>query len=180
MSSFQQGFLKEQRSWVHRRRFALHSKALIWERQADRRHCMYCKGPRSWKQGKRSKQPLQSQQGRLFSALFVCSFRLKCLSRFTQVCALKKWANWIWTLGQLAAVSKEQKVVLIRWIGYQSTPCAHRTSQWSPLRALLQGCTVGRLQGTVGRAGCKTYQIDLCTTRPLHQLPFHMQRISNG
>lgn len=124
VSSSQRVFLKEQRCCVCRRHFTLHSKTLIWERRADRRHCMYCKGPHSWKHGKRSKRPLQSQQSRLFIPLFVCSFRLKRLSRFTQVSALEKWANSIWMLGQLAAETKEQKVVLILWIGYQSTACA--------------------------------------------------------
>lgn len=73
VSSFQRAFLKEQRYWMHRRCFTLHSKALIWERRVDRQHCMYCKGPHSWKQGKRSKRPLQSQQGRLFISLFALS-----------------------------------------------------------------------------------------------------------
>lgn len=41
-------------------------------------------GPHSWKQGKRGKRPLQSQQSRLFISLFVRSFSLKRLSRFTQ------------------------------------------------------------------------------------------------
>lgn len=165
---------------MHRRGFTLHSKALIWERRADRRHCIYCKGPHSWKQGKRSKRPLQSQQSRLFISLFVCSFELKRLSRFIQVSALKKWANWIWTLGQLAAASKEQKVVLILWIGYQSTACA----PWSfpvgsPPRpsAELHG---GEAAGHSSQAGWLQYLPDLCTVRPPRpQPPFHMQRIGN-
>lgn len=147
VSSSQRVFLKEQRCCVCRRHFTHHSKTLVWERRADRRHCMYCKGPHSWKQGKRSKRPLQSQQSRLFISLFVCSFRLKRLSRFTQVSALEKWANSIWMLGQLAAETKEQKVVLILWIGYQSTACAPRSfplgSPPCPSAKLAAGTTAG-------------------------------------
>lgn len=105
-------------------------------------------GPHSWKQGKRGKRPLQSQQSRLFISLFVCSFRLKRLSRFTQVSALKKWANWVWTQGQLAAVSKKQKIVLIPWIGDQSTARAPWSFPVGSPPVLLRGCTVGRLWGT--------------------------------
>lgn len=163
VSSFLQAFVREQRCWVHRQRFTLHGKALLWERRAGRRHCMYCKGPHSWKQGKRSKQPLQS---RLFTSLFVCSFGLKCLSRFTQVSALKKWANWIWALGQLAAASKEQKAVLIPWIGWQSIACTPWSFPPQPF------CRAAR------QPGGNTHQICHC---PSHhpQLPSHMQGMGN-
>ena len=177
VSSFQRAFLKEQRCRVHRRHFTPLSKALIWERPADRRHCMYCTGPHSRKQGKRSKPPLQSQQSRLFIPLFVCSFRLKRLSRFTQVSALKKWANWIWTLGQLAAVSKEQKAVLILWIGYQSTACAPRSFPvGSPHRCPAEprgGEAAGHSGWAGGLAAIPTRSVPCPAPRP--QLPFHMQ-----
>lgn len=147
--------------WVDRRHFTLPSKALAWERRADRQHCVSWKEPHWWEQGKRSEQPLQSQQSRLFTPLFVCSFRLKRLSRFAQVSALEKWANWIWALGQLAAETKEQKAGLILWIGYQSTACA----PWSFPVGSPSFC---RAQG----AGCSAAQI---CPRPYPWEQFHMQ-----
>lgn len=161
--------LKERGCWVDRRHFTLPSKALVWERRADRRHCVSWKEPHSWEQGKRSERPLQSQQSRLFTPLFVCSFRLKRLSRFTQVSALEKWANWIWALGQLAAETKEQKAGLILWIGYQSTACA----LWSFPVGSPSFCRAAPQEGCGAQgAGCSAARI---CPRPYPWEQFHMQ-----
>lgn len=133
-------------------------------------------GPHSWKQGERGKRPLQSQQSRLFIPLFVRSFRLKRLSRSTQLSALKKWANWIWTQGQPAAVSKKRKMVLIPWIGDQSTACAPRSFPVGSPPILLRGCPVGKLWGhssgglaeVPGRSG-----------PPAQNCPSHMQGVGS-
>lgn len=83
--------LKEQRRWGTDGPLQ-HSKALLWEGRAGRQHCMCCKGHIHGSKEREASDPSRASRA-VCSFPFVCSFRLKRLSRFTQVSALKKWAN---------------------------------------------------------------------------------------
>lgn len=91
VSSFQGALLKEQRRWSTDGPLQ-HSKALLWEGRAGRQHCMCCKGHIHGNKEREASDPSRASRA-VCSFPFVCSFRLKRLSRFTQVSALKKWAN---------------------------------------------------------------------------------------
>lgn len=63
------------------------SKGLLREGRAGRQHCVCCTGHIHGNKGREAKRPLQSQQSRLFTSLFVRSFRLKTLEQiYTSKC----------------------------------------------------------------------------------------------